>query len=184
MGDVMNYMLMPLRRYADFSGRSRRMEFWMWKLFTILVAMVVWILIMGMIGGAAFGGGDPQAIAAAGGGAMIVMMLYALFALATFIPDLAVTVRRLHDTDRSGWWILAPLVPYVVALVAAIGGAATGDQNGLAAGGIIAGIAMLAALVLGIVLLVFMFLEGTRGPNRFGSDPKGATHDEHSRTFA
>jgi uncharacterized membrane protein YhaH (DUF805 family) len=183
MGDVMKYMLMPLRRYADFSGRSRRMEFWMWKLFTFLIGIVVWILIMSMIGGAAFAN-DPQALAAAGGGAMIVIMLYGLFALATLIPDLAVTVRRLHDTDRSGWWILAPLLPYIVALVSALGGAASGDQNGLAAGGLIAGIAMLAALVLGIVLLVFMFLEGTRGPNRFGPDPKGATDDEHMRTFA
>jgi uncharacterized membrane protein YhaH (DUF805 family) len=177
-------MLMPLRRYADFSGRSRRMEFWMWKLFTFLIGMVVWIVIMTMIGGAALGSGDPQALAAAGGGAMVVILLYALFALAIFIPDLAVTVRRLHDTDRSGWWILAPLVPYVIGIVAALGGAASGEQGGIAAGALIAGIAGLAALVLGIVLLVFMFLEGTRGPNRFGPDPKGASDDEHSRTFA
>lgn len=61
-----------------------------------------------------------------------------LLGLVLFIPSLAVTVRRLHDTDRSGWWMLLALIP----------------------------------LIGGIVLLVFMCLEGTRGPNRFGADPK------------
>jgi uncharacterized membrane protein YhaH (DUF805 family) len=177
-------MFMPLRRYADFSGRSRRMEFWMWKLFVFLVGVAFWILMIAMIGGAAFTSNDPQAIAAAGGGAMIVMLLYMLFGLAIFIPDLAVTVRRLHDTNRTGWWILAPLVPYLVGIVAMIGGVSTGEQTGAAAGGIVMLVAMLAAFVLAIVLIVFMFMEGTRGPNRFGSDPKGAADDDHRRTFA
>lgn len=169
----MNWMLMPLRRYAEFSGRSRRMEFWMWKLFTFLIAMAFWVVMMA-VGGAAMmsAGNDPQAMMAVGGTVVVVMGIYCLFALAIFIPDLAVTVRRLHDTDRSGWWILAPLVPYAVAIMASVAGAASGGKDGAAVIVIVALVCMLVALGLGITLLVFMFLEGTRGPNRFGPDPK------------
>jgi uncharacterized membrane protein YhaH (DUF805 family) len=179
----MHYMLMPLRRYADFSGRSRRMEFWMWKLFVFLVGMA-FSVVMIAVGGASLAGGDPESIAAAGGSMMIVMLVYLLFGLAVFIPDLAVTVRRLHDTNRTGWWILAPFVPYAVGIAAIVGGGSTGAQDGATAGGVVGLVAMLVAVVLGIVLLVFMFLEGTRGPNRFGPDPKGATDGDHRRTFA
>lgn len=169
----MNWMLMPLKRYAEFNGRSRRMEFWMWKLFVFLVGMVFWTLMM-IIGGAALASGDANGLAAAGGGMIAIMGLYMLFALGIFIPDLAVTVRRLHDTDRTGWWILAPLGPYIVAFIAMFGGAASGSQEGMATGGLIGVVAMLAVLVLGIVLLVFLFLDGTPGPNRYGEDPKAA----------
>jgi uncharacterized membrane protein YhaH (DUF805 family) len=68
------------------------------------------------------------------------MILLSIVGLALFIPSLAVTVRRLHDQDKSGWLVLLPLIP----------------------------------LVGGIILLVFMLLEGTQGPNRFGPDPKEA----------
>lgn len=179
----MEYMLVPLRRYADFSGRSRRMEYWMWKLFLFLVGIAFWVVMM-VVGGAALAAGDPQAMVAAGGGVMIVMLIYLLFGLAVIIPDLAVTVRRLHDTNRTGWWILAPLVPYLVATVAMIGSGSTGEQGGIAAGGVFALVAMLVAFVLCIMLLVFMFLDGTLGPNRFGPDPKGASEADHRQTFA
>src|SRR5882762_6188096 len=100
----MDWMLMPLRRYAEFSGRSRRMEFWMWQLFKFLF-------------GSAMFSGDPSQMVAAMGSMMLLWGLVMIFWLAIFIPDLAVTVRRLHDTNRSGWWILAPLVPYVIGIV-------------------------------------------------------------------
>ena len=168
----MHWMLMPLRRYADFSGRSRRMEYWMWILFQFLIGLAFWVLML-VLGGSAMMSGDPTAMASAGAGMMIVWFLYMIVGLAFFIPSLAVTVRRLHDTNRTGWWILAPLVPYVVAWVSILGGAASGGEAGMATGGIIGMVAILAALVLGLVLLVFMFLEGTRGPNQYGADPKG-----------
>jgi uncharacterized membrane protein YhaH (DUF805 family) len=168
-------MLMPLRRYAEFSGRSRRMEFWMWKLFTFLASAAIGLILM-VVGGAAglsvfFG--NPDAAAGAGGAMLIMLLLYLLFALAIFIPDLAVTVRRLHDTDRSGWWILAPAAPYTVAIAALL--ASEGEMSGTT--GAIAGLCGLVAIVLAIALLVFMFVEGTRGPNRFGPDPKAG--DRH-----
>ncbi|HWT13689.1 MAG TPA: DUF805 domain-containing protein [Allosphingosinicella sp.] len=167
----MDWMLMPLRRYADFSGRSRRMEFWMWQLFQFIVYFVVVLLAMVFGGGMMMMAGDPSSMAAAGGGMLIIMLLYLVYALAVLVPSIAVAVRRLHDTNRSGWWILAPVAPYVVAILAGMMAVSSPDMAGAA--GILALICMLVALALAITLLVFYFLEGTRGPNKYGPDPKG-----------
>ena len=167
----MEWMFMPLRRYADFSGRSRRMEFWMWQLFQVIVYFGIVILAMVMGGGARMRGGDPTAVAAAGGGMLIVMLLYLLYVLAVFIPSLAVAVRRLHDTNRTGWWVLAPLAPYLLVIVAGMLALASPDLAPVA--GIIGLVAMVAVFGLAITLLVFYFLEGTKGPNKYGPDPKG-----------
>ncbi len=168
----MHWMLMPVKRYAEFSGRSRRMEYWMFQVFLWLVYFAIIVLMMVVGGGAMMGvgSGNPNAILAAGGAVMIVGAIYFLFALAMLIPSIAVAVRRLHDTNRSGWWLLAPLAGYVVMFVgAAVGGSA---------GGILAMIGMIAALGLALMLIVFMFLEGTRGPNQYGPDPKGEALDQ------
>lgn len=169
----MDWMLMPLRRYADFSGRSRRTEFWMWVLFQFLIGFVFIILMM-LLGGAALMSGDVGGAMAAGGIVVILYVLYILVGLAFFIPNLAVTIRRLHDTDRSGWWIMLFWGPYLVMLASTflIGASAASGGDGMA-GGALGLIASLALLVGALVLLVFMFLEGTRGPNKYGPDPKG-----------
>ena len=167
----MDWMFMPLRRYADFSGRSRRMEFWMWQLLQFIVYFVVVVLAMVFGGGMMMMAGDPSALAAAGGAMLIIMLLYMVYALAVFIPSLAVAVRRLHDTNRTGWWILAPVAPYLVAILAGMMAVSSPDMAGAA--GILALVCMVAALALAITLLVFYFLEGTRGPNKYGPDPKG-----------
>ncbi|MEA3054431.1 MAG: hypothetical protein QOG72_3334 [Sphingomonadales bacterium] len=172
----MEWMLMPLKRYAEFSGRSRRMEYWMFQLFMFLVYLVMVVLMMVLGGGALMAGGDPSALAAAGGAVMIIGGLYFLFALAMLIPSLAVAVRRLHDTNRSGWWILAPLAGYAVMAVGGILVATSPDNPGL--GGVLATIGLIAALGLALTVLVFMFLEGTRGPNNYGPDPKGDALDK------
>jgi uncharacterized membrane protein YhaH (DUF805 family) len=168
----MEWMLMPLKRYADFSGRSRRMEFWMWQLFQVIVYILVVVLAM-IVGAGGLMTGDPTAMAGAGGAALLIMGLYGIYALAVIVPSIAVAVRRLHDTNRSGWWFLAPIVPYVIGIVAAGTGVATGTEGGAATGGILALVSILAAVVLGLVLIVFYFLEGTKGPNKYGPDPKG-----------
>jgi uncharacterized membrane protein YhaH (DUF805 family) len=93
------------RNYANFSGRARRSEFWYFRLFFFL-GFVGLLLVMGAIGVAAGRPHDPDPIATFLGFALII------FWLAVFIPDLAVTVRRLHDTDHSGWWYLLLLVPF------------------------------------------------------------------------
>jgi uncharacterized membrane protein YhaH (DUF805 family) len=166
----MEYMFMPLKRYADFSGRSRRMEYWMWFVFLFLLGMAFGVL-MSIVGGVALMGGNLSSLVAAGGAIMIVMMLYALVCLGLIIPNLAVTVRRLHDTNRSGKWLLGLILAYAVMLVGSFMAAASPGNPGI--GGMLAMVGGLAALGLALTLLVFMFLEGTKGPNRYGPDPKG-----------
>jgi uncharacterized membrane protein YhaH (DUF805 family) len=164
----MEYMFLPLKRYAEFSGRSRRMEYWMFVVFQFLLGIAFWVLMMVVGGAALMGGGGPGALMAAGGGLMIVAALYGLVGLALIIPGIAVAVRRLHDTNRSGWWLLAPLAGYCIMFIGT-GMAASGSS----AGGILAMLGGIAALVMALVLIVFMFLEGTKGPNQYGPDPKG-----------
>jgi len=120
----MNWYMEALRKYATFTGRARRKEFWFFQLFVLLIVMVLSLAdrMLGMLD-------DETGFGPLSG----------LFSLAMFIPSLAVSVRRLHDTDRTGWWALLYFVPLLGFLV----------------------------------LLVFFILDGTRGTNRFGEDPKG-----------
>ena len=98
----MEWFVEAMRKYAVFKGRARRKEYWWFLLVYILVSVVLTVL-DGIIG---------QYDAQSGMG-----LLSGLFALGTFLPALAVAVRRLHDTDRSGWWVLITLVPLVGLLV-------------------------------------------------------------------
>lgn len=171
----MEWMLMPLRRYAEFSGRSRRMEFWMWVLFQFVIGIVFFVAMM-VVGGAAIMSGEPGQVMAGGGIIALLYILNLLLMLAFFIPNLAVTVRRLHDSNRSGWWILLFWGPYLMILFSLVmvgAGAVAASKGGAMAGGILYVLSALAFVVGSLVLLVFMFLEGTQGPNHYGPDPKG-----------
>lgn len=170
----MEWMLMPLKRYADFSGRSRRTEYWMWVLFQFLIGAAVMVIMFAFVGSAILSG-DVGSAMAMGGIALIIYFLYALWSLVCLIPGLAVTVRRLHDTDRSGWWIMILFGPYLLMIVGTFMTASSVGSGGDGMmGAMLSMIAGLCVLVGGLVLLVFMVLEGTKGPNRFGPDPKGA----------
>jgi uncharacterized membrane protein YhaH (DUF805 family) len=165
----MEYMFLPLKRYADFSGRSRRMEYWMFVLFQILLGALFWVA-MTIVGGAALmGGGSADSLVAAGGAVMVLVALYGLVSLALIIPALAVGVRRLHDTNRSGWWILAPLAPYCLSFI----GISMGSSGDGGSASILVMLGGVLALVMAIVLLVFMLLDGTPGANRYGEEPTG-----------
>jgi uncharacterized membrane protein YhaH (DUF805 family) len=126
----MQWYLKVLKQYADFNGRARRTEYWMFTLFNV-IAVVVLTLVDVLLGTA-------TATSSGTGFSASLGLFSGLYSLAVLIPSLAVTVRRLHDQDKSGWFILLGLIPFVG----------------------------------GIIVLVFMCLEGTRGPNRFGPDPK------------
>lgn len=164
----MHWMLMPLKRYAEFSGRSRRMEYWMFFLGVVLFYLALFLVMMLLVGGAmsaAFMGNNPGAGAGMMGamlGGGIIGIVIVLTWLLLLIPSLAVGVRRLHDIDRSGWWLMLGYGPYILSMVLAILQLVD-----------IAAILNLVSLVGFLVLLVFAFLPGTRGPNRFGPDPKG-----------
>jgi len=88
-------------KYVSFEGRAARPEYWWWVLFVVLAGVILRIV------GALVLGVDS------GGGSV----LSGLFYLAVFLPGLAVAARRLHDTDRTGWWLLLALIPVIGSLV-------------------------------------------------------------------
>jgi len=88
----MNWYFAALKKYAEFHGRSQRMEYWMFVLFNTLIFIALGII----EGSTGMTGMAPLSL---------------LYSLAVFLPALAVSVRRLHDSDRSGWWVLIGLVP-------------------------------------------------------------------------
>jgi uncharacterized membrane protein YhaH (DUF805 family) len=96
-------MFEALKRYAEFNGRSRRKEYWSFILLFIILSIIATMLDASIFHGMAING------------EMGVVSL--ILSLALIIPLLAVTVRRLHDTDRSGWWILLGLIPLLGQLV-------------------------------------------------------------------
>lgn len=176
----MEWMILPFKRFFDFRGRSRRKEFWMYTLFVVIVSIVLSILdsMLGL-GGDMSGSADVTDGSAAAAGALSGGLLANLFALVTLIPSLAVSVRRLHDTDRTGWWVLLPFLPLFAGGVAMGIGAAQMAMGGTGMGGIamVGGIMVLVGLVTAILLLVWYCTSGTPGPNRFGEDPKGQVAD-------
>jgi uncharacterized membrane protein YhaH (DUF805 family) len=101
------------RNYATFAGRASRSEYWWWVLYSILTSVVIGFVEVQMglgSGMMSHGGGGFQANFAGG-------PLSILWALANLLPGLAVTVRRLHDLDKSGWWLLIAFVPLIGAIV-------------------------------------------------------------------
>ncbi len=94
-------------RYTDFRGRTPRSGYWWVVLFLVLGSFVMWALDMVL-----FQGMYPQDLLDQGLGPVSL-----LFIAATFIPNLALGFRRLHDTNRSAWWLLIGLVPFVGAVV-------------------------------------------------------------------
>lgn len=87
----MEWYLKALKSYAVFEGRSRRKEYWMFTLVNLIISMILAALSFGT--------------------------LQNIYALVMFIPSISVSVRRLHDTNRSGWWLLLGLIPFLGALV-------------------------------------------------------------------
>jgi uncharacterized membrane protein YhaH (DUF805 family) len=95
----MDWYLKVLRNYTGFTGRARRTEFWMFALINFLVSLGIGVV------GLIFGGR---------------LVLHTLYALAVLLPSLAVSVRRLHDTNRTGWWLLIGLIPFLGVIVLVI----------------------------------------------------------------
>ncbi len=137
----MALMFEPLRKYATFRGRARRLEYWLWQLLmsVVFTGLLVWAISQ-MGADAATMTSDDVNQAIASGAGTLPFTIIAILSVALVLPSLAVTVRRLHDSDKSGWWLLIGF-------------------TGIGA----------------FVLLIFYLLDGTRGPNRHGPDPKGRT---------
>jgi len=97
----MNNYMNAMRRYVDFSGRSSRSEFWFFVLFYFIIAIVATVIDAVVLGSQMAQG---------------VGILSGIVLLVHIIPSIAVAIRRLHDTDRSGWWILIGLIPLIGAI--------------------------------------------------------------------
>lgn len=113
-----DWFLEPFKKYGDFSGRARRAEYWWFSLGLTLIAVVLTIV------ASLFDSG-------------LGLVPLGLFMLATLIPSIAVSIRRLHDSGKSGWFYLLSLIP-----------------------------------VISLILLVFMFLDSEKTPNKWGPSPK------------
>jgi len=100
----MQWYLKVLKQYADFNGRARRTEFWMFVLFSAIASAILG-LVDSLIGTARF--------IASGGYFYSPGVLGLIYGLAVLVPTIAVGVRRLHDADKSGWWVLLGLIPIV-----------------------------------------------------------------------
>ncbi|KHK92592.1 DUF805 domain-containing protein [Novosphingobium malaysiense] len=142
---MLEHMITPFYRYADFTGRSRRREFWSFALLHLVITSVLVSLAIStgfsyrvLLQRAEFGG-------SLGVAAIAFFGILAMYALAVLVPTVAVNVRRLHDRDLSGWWCLGFVVLGAVPLLGWIGN---------------------------VAYLVLMAMPGTEGANRYGNDPR------------
>ena len=94
----MDVYLGVLRKYVEFSGRAKRREYWIFFLINLVISIIL-SFIDRMLGFSSMDTG--------------IGLLSGVYALAVFLPSLAVTVRRLHDTGRTGWWVLIGLIPFI-----------------------------------------------------------------------
>ncbi len=144
----MNYYTDVLKRYAVFSGRARRKEYWMFVLFNAIASIIASIL------DTIF---KTKMVGENNG------LISSLYSLAVFIPTIAVGVRRLHDTNRKGWWMLLPLagIPFLL----------------LMPWNVFLGVIPAVAFVFigTITVLIFNIQDSTPGDNKYGPNPKGVS---------
>jgi len=117
--------------YANFNGRARRKEYWMFTLFFMLFVFA-FAFVIGVFGSVSEEAG------------IFALIIFVVFYLAHLVPSLAVTVRRFHDTGKSGWFLLLQLIPYLG----------------------------------GFIILIFTVMDGDRGDNEYGPDPKAIASKE------
>ncbi len=150
----MNWYMEVLKKYFVFSGRARRKEFWFFVLFNAIISVAL-AFVDAMAGTMVYGTG----------------LISQLYSLAVFIPAIAVTVRRLHDTDKSGWWILMPtgVIMAVGILAAVLMPTMREDASPVLA--ILIGLIALASMV---VMFIFMVTDSNPGANKYGENPKNS----------
>nr|WP_233343233.1 DUF805 domain-containing protein [Hyphomonas sp. Mor2] len=127
-------------RYTDFQGRSRRSEYW-WVILAYFIVIIIAGALLGVIGGLGSGNLNPIGYLLAG--------ILGLGYLAIIIPAIALTVRRFHDLNQTGWLVLVFVLLSVIPLI---------------------------GLIASIGWLIWFAMPGTTGPNKYGPDPKGG-HD-------
>jgi len=137
--------------YVDFQGRVRRQEFW----YYILAYAVIWIILAVV-----------QSVFRS-------QILTGLYSLGLFLPTLGISVRRLHDTDRTGWWVVLVAVPLVLLGLLTSFAMMTGAYGMMFLTATLLPILSLAAAA----LLIYWYAQpGTPGANQYGPDPKSGEH--------
>ena len=125
----MKWYIAVLKKYLVFSGRASRSEYWYFVLFNIIVSAILTAIDI------AIGSGTAETTMSADAGASMSVnmgILSGIYSLAVFLPTLAVSIRRLHDTDHSGWWIfinLIPLIGWIIYLVFLVKDSTEGDNR-------------------------------------------------------
>ena len=172
--------------YATFSGRSRRSEYW-WFAFFALIMMFFPVIIMGLVSLVLEGKFimEPGEVHGALTEAIdfILVIALALICLILFIPSLAVQTRRLHDTGRSGWWIVGGMVAsmaFSTAELFVLGDVSHGSSfttlqqafNVSTAGAIVMLSFKLVQAGLNLAIFVFSLFDSQRGENKYGPSPK------------
>ncbi len=143
----MNYYISVLKKYAVFAGRARRKEYWMFTLISVIISSII---------------------------SAIVPSLGGLYSLLVLVPTLAVSVRRLHDTGRSGLWTLLLII---TVLITAIVGTIIFVSNDFSLMPLLGNFGgafgfFFPPAIAGIILLVFMCQDSQPGENRYGANPK------------
>ena len=156
-----------IRKYAEFSGRATRAEFWWWQLSVSIAGFALGSIDASI---ASFGEGNAYS------------PLGAVFGLATFLPGLAVAARRLHDIGKSGWWLVVFFTAGILGWIPIAAGLAVAAINGLfdpvwSKATVVPlllgiGIALVIWLVIAVWFVLWMARQGQTGDNRFGPDPR------------
>lgn len=157
-----DWAFLPLKKYADFTGRAPRAEYWWYALLMTLIAIVLTIA-------------ESTVELALILGAYTLPNL--LFTVATFVPTLAVQVRRLHDINRTGYWAF-PFAFFQLATLVGGGFAMQDMESGTIDMSLIvaAGALILVSAIFGLVVVIFSVRAGDKGDNSYGRDPYAGTN--------
>lgn len=175
-----DYFIYCFKNYAKFSGRARRSEFWFFQLFNFIISIAIstaaqtfsWVT-------------DSWAV----------LGFSCLYSFAVIVPSLAVTVRRLHDTGRSGWWLLSYYIPniltftlFIVVIVQIISENSFYQLDNLDADSLpwttiwACLLSLLVTFVFSIVILVWLCTDSHPGTNKYGPNPKGVEDITYQNT--
>ena len=169
-----DYFIYCFKNYAKFSGRARRSEFWFFVLFNFVISSA-----LNVVSQSLWYATDSYAF----------LSISYIYSLAVAIPALAVTVRRLHDTGRSGWWLLAYYLPIVLTVVLFViffvqllsefsfyklDSIRAEELPWTTVGGVL--LSLLLSLILGILILVWLCTDSQPGTNKYGPYPKEMMH--------
>jgi len=162
-GDAVKY---GFKKYFDFSGRASRSELWWWTLFSFVLGFGCAMVDIAIGWGRnSLEGNGPLAT---------------LSVVGTLFPSLAVSVRRLHDTDRSGWWLWGIFLGWIFFLLVAVL-AISGEKSESDVRAVFVGVVALGLFGVSVALIVFYCLPGSPGSNRYG--PPVVIHQELSQQF-